>query len=75
MKNQKLTGEPVCEVRQHVANASGKEVHGPLDMQHVIAAAQHAKAQVNLADTHRGPFPGYAPRHERDSVPVVAPLS
>src|SRR2546425_8749363 len=58
-ENQKLTGEPVCEVRQHIANASVKDIDAP-DMQHIIAAAQHAKAKgappartgVHSQDTH-----------------------
>ncbi len=36
--NLKLTGEPVGEMRKHIANAPGKDVDTP-DMQHIIAAA------------------------------------
>ena len=42
--NLKLTGALVGEMRQHIANAAGKDVDTP-DMQHIIAAAQHPKAQ------------------------------
>src|SRR5215467_8645282 len=43
-ENLKLTGELVGELRQHIANATWKYVDAA-HMQHIIAAAQHPKAQ------------------------------